>query len=79
MVAVCVWTWSLILARSTGQATTSWAAPPAHPAQKISQFVGFTDEERPPEEMPVLKTKLSKRCRGPATKTCDDPPASNLS
>ena len=50
-----VWTCSLILARSTGQATTSWAAPPAHPAQKISQFVGFTEEERPPEEIPVLK------------------------
>ena len=57
MVAVCVWTWSLILARSTGQATTSWAAPPAHPAQKISQFVGFTEEERPPEEIPVLKAE----------------------
>ena len=39
---VWVWTCSLILARSTGQATTSWAAPPAQPAQKISQLVGFT-------------------------------------
>ena len=40
---VCVW--SLILATSTGHATTSCAAPPAQPAQNISQLVGFNEVE----------------------------------
>ena len=41
----------MILATSTGHATTSCAAPPAQPAQKISQLVGFNEVEvewRPP-------------------------------
>ena len=54
---VCVW--SLILATSTGHATTSCAAPPAQPAQKISQLVGFIEVEDV-EVVPALASARSE-------------------